>query len=50
MTYETNQLFVIVFAALIVIGFTVWLFAEQWTVSNKFIGKFTKVNDDEEEF
>jgi hypothetical protein len=35
MSYETSQMFVVILAALIIIGFTVWLFAQQWVNSTK---------------
>lgn len=51
MSYETSQMFVVILAALIIIGFTVWLFAQQWVNSTKSLFKkfgFKKDEDDEE--
>jgi len=51
MSYETSQMFVIILAALIIIGFSVWLFAQQWVNSTKNLFKkfgFKKEDDEDE--
>jgi hypothetical protein len=47
MSYETSQTLIVVFAALIVIGFILWVFAEQWKSSTKSL--FSKVGIKTEE-
>ena len=51
MNYETSQTLVIVLACLIIIGFVVWMFAQQWHNSTKgFLKKFgINLSSDEED-
>jgi len=35
MSYETSQTLIVVFAALVLIAFILWVFAEQWKTSTK---------------
>ena len=41
MSYETSQFLIVILAALIVIAFVLWVFAEQWKSSTKSL--FNKV-------
>jgi hypothetical protein len=47
MSYETSQTLIVVFAALIVIAFILWVFAEQWKSSTKRL--FSKVGIETED-
>jgi len=51
MNYETSQTLVIVLACLIIIGFVVWMFAQQWHNSTKGFLKKIGINlsSDEED-
>lgn len=50
MTYETSQMFIVILASLIVIGFVVWLFAQHWVNSTKaLLFKKLGIEKDDEE-